>query len=129
MCGRSARRVFEGVGFSHVIDAGLGSGYRDFRAIRVRTFPGPSNAADLWATNAEQFEVVKAPAYQALLASGVDPCGVTTLATRSVGAPFVGCVAAGYAIAALMRRELGVDSFAVIDLNLRNPAAVDAQMS
>ncbi|MBE2259283.1 MAG: thiamine biosynthesis protein ThiF [Rhodobacteraceae bacterium] len=125
----AARRVLEGAGFSHVIDAGLGSGFRDFKAIRVRTFPGPSNAADLWAAIAEVPKVEKAPAYQALLASGVDPCGVTMLATRSVGAPFVGCVAAGYVIAALMRCQLGLDPFAVIDLNLRNPTACDALVS
>jgi hypothetical protein len=122
----AARRVFEGTGFSHVIDAGLGSGYKDFKAIRVRTFPGPSSAADLWATNEVSSDNIKAPAYKALLASGADPCGVTTLATRSVGAPFVGCVGAGYVIAALMRRHLGLDPFAFVDLNLRDPAACDA---
>lgn len=125
----AARRVLESAGFSHVIDAGLGSGFRDFKAIRVRTFPGPSKAADLWAATVREPEVVKAPAYQALLASGIDPCGVTTLATRSVGAPFVGCVAAGYVIAALMRRQFGFNPFAVIDLNLRNPTACDALAS
>lgn len=121
----SARRIFEGTGFSHVIDAGIGSGYKDFKAIRVRTFPGPSKAADLWASNLEEKGSVNTPAYKALIASGLDPCGVTTLATRSVGAPFVGCVSAGYVIAALIRRKLGLDSFSVIDMNLRNPAACD----
>ncbi len=125
----AARRVFEGAGFSHIIDAGLGSGYRDFKAIRIRTFPGPSRAADLWAANVDAPDIVKAPAYKALLASGADPCGVTTLATRSVGAPFVGCVGAGYVIAALIRRKLGLDSFAVVDLNLRDPAACDALLA
>lgn len=118
----AARRVFEGTGFSHVIDAGLGAGYKDFKAIRVRTFPGPSRAADLWANNVDGPDTVNAKAYKSLLASGADPCGVTTLATRSVGAPFVGCVGAGYVIAALMRWELGLESFAVVDMNLRNPA-------
>lgn len=125
----AARRVLEGAGFSHVIDAGLGSGFKDFKAIRVRTFPGSSKAADLWAATVKEQDVIKAPAYQALLGSGVDPCGVTMLATRSVGAPFVGCVAAGYVIAALMRRQLGLNSFAVIDLNLRTPNACDALAS
>lgn len=122
----AARRVFEGAGFSHVIDAGLGSGYKDFKAFRVRTFPGPSSAANLWAANVDAPNIVKAPAYETLLASGADPCGVTTLATRSVGAPFVGCVSAGYVIAALMRRQMGLDSFAVVDMNLRDPARCDA---
>lgn len=125
----AARRVFEGAGFSHVIDAGLGSGYMDFKAIRVRTFPGPSSAADLWAANVDAPDIATAPAYKALLASGADPCGVTTLATRSVGAPFVGCVSAGYVIAALIRRQLGVNPFAVVDLNLRDPMACDAVLT
>jgi hypothetical protein len=125
----SARRVFEGAGFSHVIDAGLGSGYRDFKAIRVRTFPGPSRAADLWANNIDAPDIVNASAYKTLLASGADPCGVTLLATRSVGAPFVGCVSAGYVIAAMMRHQLGLESFAFVDLNLRSPAACDALLA
>jgi hypothetical protein len=125
----AARRVFEGTGFSHVIDAGLGSGYRDFKAIRIRTFPGPSSADDLWSANVEAPDIIKAPAYKALLASGADPCGVTTLATRSVGAPFVGCVGAGYVIAALMRRKLGLEPFAVVDLNLRDPMACEALLA
>lgn len=119
----AARRCVEGVGFRLVIDAGLGAGYRDFRAMRLRTFPGPSKAADLWAVpdaaTAGQPQLAKA--YQDLVAKGADPCGVTTLATRAVGAPFVGCVAAGYALAEIARRELGDAGTAFIDLNLRDP--------
>lgn len=122
----AARRVVEGAGFSTVVDAGLGSGFKDFRAMRVRTFPGPSSAAALWAAGDASPGAAQAPAYQALLASGADPCGVTTLATRAVGAPFVGCVAAGYAIAELVRRQLGGDACAVVDLNLRDPGALEA---
>lgn len=122
----SARRVMEGAGFNTVVDAGLGSGFKDFRAMRVRTFPGPSSAAALWATADVNQTTPHAPAYQALLAGGADPCGVTTLATRAVGAPFVGCVAAGYAIAELLRRQIGGASYAVIDLNLRDPVSLEA---
>jgi hypothetical protein len=122
----AARRVIEGAGFGTVIDAGLGSGFRDFRAIRVRTFPGPSKAAALWAAEDGRSNASQAPAYQALLSQGADPCGVTTLATRAVGAPFVGCVAAGYVIAELLSRQLGAKGSAVVDLNLRDPAALTA---
>lgn len=120
----AARRVIEGAGFGTVIDAGLGSGFRDFRAIRVRTFPGPSKAAALWAAEDGRSNASQAPAYQALLSQGADPCGVTTLATRAVGAPFVGCVAAGYVIAELLSRQMGANGNAVVDLNLRDPAAL-----
>ena len=121
----AARRVVEGAGFDMVIDAGLGSGFKDFRAMRLRTFPGPSSASQLWAApDGGASSSVSAPAYRALLAQGAEPCGVTTLATRAVGAPFVGCVAAGYAIAELLRRQIGGQRCAVVDLNLRDPAAM-----
>lgn len=120
----AARRVVEGAGFRTVIDAGLGAGFNDFRAMRLRTFPGPSSAAALWAAADGSVAGAPAPAYQVLLAKGADPCGVTTLATRAVGAPFVGCVAAGFVLAELLRRQAGAKGHAVVDLNLRDPAAI-----
>lgn len=121
----SARRACEGAGFACVLDAGLGSGFKDFRAFRVRGFPGSSSAARIWAANAVSEQVTLAPAYQALVASGQDRCGVTTLATRSVGAPFVGCYAAAVVVAELIRRRAGEFSHDVIDVNLRNPEMVE----
>jgi len=120
----AARRVAEGAGFHTVIDVGLGSGFKDFRAMRLRTFPGPSSASALWAAADESTVGELAPAYQSLLAKGVDPCGVTTLMTRAVGAPFVGCVAAAFALAELLRRQIGARGHAVVDLNLRDPASM-----
>jgi hypothetical protein len=122
----AARRVMESAGFHFIVDAGLGAGYHDFRALRVRTFPGPSEAARLWAEDVPAVDTTRAAAYQDLIAKGADPCGVTTLATRAVGAPFVGCVAAGYALAELARRALGENACGYIDVNLRNPQAIDA---
>jgi hypothetical protein len=119
----AARRSIENCGFRLVVDAGLGAGYRDFRAMRLRTFPGPSKAALLWAAPeaAASGEPELAPAYRDMVSNGADPCGVTTLATRAVGAPFVGCVAAGYALAEIVRRELGGARTSFIDLNLKAP--------
>ena len=54
---RVARRACEAAGFRLVIDAGLGPGHRDFRGIRIRTFPGPSKAAQLWAATVYDGEV------------------------------------------------------------------------
>ena len=122
----AARRAIESAGFDFVVDAGLGSGFKDFRALRVRTFPGPSSAAELWGVAQADIGSPQAPAYQALLAAGADPCGVTTLATRAVGAPFVGCVAAAYVIAELLRRHADQVPHSVIDMNLRDPARLQA---
>jgi hypothetical protein len=122
----AARRVIEGTGFRLAIDAGLGAGFRDFRAIRMRTFPGPSSAAALWAAPVQPTTADLAPAYKQLLQDGADPCGVTTLATRSVGAPFVGCMAAGYVVAERVRRQLGATGLGFVDFNLRDPQRIEA---
>lgn len=116
-----ARRACEDSGFSLVLDAGLGAGYRDFRALRVRGFPGTSSASRIWASDAMGTSLPLAPAYRALLQTGRDPCGVTTLATRSVGAPFVGCYAAAMLLAELVRRQAGLPANNVIDVSLRTP--------
>ncbi len=117
----AARRACEGAGFSLVLDAGLGSGYKDFRSLRVRAFPGTSTAERIWATGEQAAAVSLAPAYQALLVAGKEPCGVTTLATRAVGAPFVGCYAAAVLMAELLRRKAGLPGHSVIDVTLRSP--------
>lgn len=122
----AARRALEGAGFRLIVDAGLGSSYEDFRAIRLRTFPGPSRAAKIWADTVSTISRPTAAAYRTLIAEGAEPCGVTTLATRAVGAPFVGCIAAAFVIAELTRHVLGGPRHGYVDLNLRDPQHVDA---
>jgi hypothetical protein len=119
----NARRACEGAGFSLVLDAGLGSGHKDFRSLRVRAFPGASAADEIWAATENAATAPLAPAYRALLAAGKEPCGVTTLATRAVGAPFVGCYASAVLLAELLRRRAGQTGYSVVDISLRNPAA------
>jgi hypothetical protein len=121
----AARRAIERVGFRFAVDAGLGAGYRDFRALRIRTFPGPVQAERLWAASPETTDPKLAPAYEKLLSAGADPCGVVMLASRAVGAPFVGCVAAGFAVAQLVRYRLQVPVDSYVDLSLRSPELLE----
>lgn len=121
-----ARRACEGAGFTLVIDSGLGAGHDNFRAMRMRTFPGPSKASRIWASSGDDANKALAPAYRKLLADGAEPCGVTMLASRAVGAPFVGCVAAAFAISEWVRRRSGGVGLGYLDLNLRDPQLMDA---
>ncbi len=121
----AARRCCELAGFRFIVDAGLGDGYRDFRALRVRTFPGSVAASRLWTHDPVGHANLAAPAYQALLTGGQGLCGVTTLSTRAVGAPFVGCYAAALVVAELMRREHGVQPHEVLSVNLRIPTDME----
>jgi hypothetical protein len=75
----------------------------------MHTFPASRTAESIWlkqigqpADNPENM-----PAYQALKKKGMDRCGLTQLASRTVGVPFVGLIAACFVISELLRRLHG----------------------
>lgn len=116
-----ARQAVEGVGFARVIEAGLGGGTQDYLGIDIHTFPASKRAADMWAeTETGPIDVSK-PAYRAMLESTGDPCGTVRLAGRSIGAPFVGAIAAAMAIAELVRLAMGADRTEMVSCHLRDP--------
>ena len=89
------RVAFDNAGFPLVVEAGLGRGHRDFRTIRMHTLPGSRAAAEIWNDAGGAEDVSERPAYKKILDHGdLDQCGVTLLAGKAVGAPFVGAVAA-----------------------------------
>lgn len=118
-----ARRALGDAGFKLVIEAGLGSGAKDFRAIRIHTFPGAKDPRDLWAPGAEREINTEAPAYGNLKSRGLAQCGVTLLAGRAVGAPFVGMTAATICLSEILRLLHGGQLFSVHELDLKVPAS------
>lgn len=125
LCGMDnalGRAALEEVGFGRVIEAGLGKGVSDFLALRLHTFPGPVRARELWGgVVAETADLADRPAYRALRKQGLDECGVTLLAGRTVGAPFVGGVAAALAVSELVRLASGARGYELIDAHLKAP--------
>jgi len=116
-----ARSALEDVGFARVIEAGLGGGTRDFLGFRMHVFPGARQARELWTTAADdRTTLTDLPAYRALAAAGIDPCGLTQLAGRTVGAPFVGAIAASLVIAETLRLANGAHAYDLIDGHLRD---------
>jgi hypothetical protein len=116
------RRALDGAGFDLVVEAGLGRGYQDFRTLRLHTLPGTRTAAQLWPLTAEASPQTTRPAYQALLEKGiVDRCGMTLLAGKAVGAPFVGAVAASLVVAQVLRVLHGGAPLQLLDLDLQWP--------
>ncbi|HEY1929859.1 MAG TPA: hypothetical protein VGG92_20505 [Caulobacteraceae bacterium] len=114
------RRALDKVGFDLVVEAGLGRGPRDFQSMRIHTLPAPKSADQLWPAAADTGEDFTAQdAYQKLLKDGaLDQCGVTLLAGKAVGAPFVGAVAAALAISEVLRHLHDGVMHQVIDLDL-----------
>ncbi len=121
------RRALDQAGFDLVVEAGLGRGHRDFRTMRLHILPGARAAAEIWREREAQEAPTPAPAYEDLLARGeVDKCGMTLLAGKAVGAPFVGAVAATLALAEVLRPLHGGLSHQLIDLDLMSPGFINA---
>jgi hypothetical protein len=116
------RQALDQVGFDFVVEAGLGRGHRDFRAIRLHTLPASRPASRIWRSAQAGDQVEDRPAYKGMLASGVlDRCGVTLLAGKAVGAPFVGAVAATLALSEVLRLLEGGAVHELIDVDLMAP--------
>ena len=118
-----ARAELEDAGFGRVIEAGLGAGTQEYLAFQVHTFPARRTAKQRWGTEANQSSldaVAGNPAYRALSQAGLDDCGITTLAGRTVGASFVGAATAAIVVAELIRGGLGGHRYEVVDGSLRS---------
>lgn len=119
----AARSVLEDVGFRWILEAGLGRGINEYLSFRTHTFPARRSARSLWGgagkiTNEES--PIHQPAYQALAATGVEQCGLTMLADRTVGASFVGATVATIVVAELLRMMMGEHYYEVINGSLRS---------
>lgn len=113
------RQALDQVGFDLVVEAGLGRGHQDFRRIRLHTLPGRRGAAELWPIRPADESAQTQPAYSRLCDDGVlDRCGMTLLAGKAVGAPFVGAVAASLALSEILRLLHGSGVHQVIDIDL-----------
>ncbi|AWO92683.2 MULTISPECIES: ThiF family adenylyltransferase [Bradyrhizobium] len=115
-----ARQAIEDVGFERVIEAGLGKGPQDYLGIDMHTFPGARDARSTWQSTAADDATVSQPAYRCLLEKSGDQCGTVRLAGRSIGAPFVGAIAATLVIAEFMRLAMGAHRHELISCHLRD---------
>lgn len=99
----ATRRWVATAGFDVVVDAGIGARAANFDSLTVRTLPGTLDLERLWiAAPGLVDDLLALDAYQNLARSGVDSCGLTQVAAKAVGAPFVGMAAACLAIAQLL---------------------------
>jgi hypothetical protein len=125
LCGldnAAGRRQLDHAGFEFVAEAGLGRGHADFRSMLIHTLPGDVPAAKLWEGVDSATSAVDAAAYRKLLDEGsLDRCGVTLLAGKAVGAPFVGATAAAIVIAEVLRLLHGAPINRLVELNLVDP--------
>lgn len=126
------RRILENAGFDLVVDAGLGAETWNYHDILIHSFPSGIRAATAWPDRTETSTTssVDQPAYvdlqqrlkkHTMLSDGAIECGIIELAGRSVGAAFVGCVAATLVVAEVLRVLSGGPRFEVVSLSMRSP--------
>ena len=119
-----ARAAYEDAGFDAVIEAGLGAGPAEYLALRLHSFPASTTARAKWGGAVPAAPAApRGGAYDGLAAGGMDACGLVRLATRTVGAPFVGAAAAALVVAEVLRLLNGGPMYEVIDMTLRDPAS------
>lgn len=123
-----ARAALEDPRFDLVVDAGLGAGPQEYLAMRLHSFPGPVSARARWgeassSRTAEAKAVATAAAYQDLAGRGLDDCGLLEIASKTVGVPFVGVIAATLALMEIVRRLNQGPGLGVLDLTLRDLGA------
>jgi hypothetical protein len=115
------RQPLDRVGFDFVVEAGLGRDHRNFQTMRIHTLPAKRSAAEIWKSSEVGERTEDRSAYQALLDGGqLDQCGITLLAGKAVGAPFVGSAAACLVISEVLRLLHGGDVHQLIDVDLRS---------
>lgn len=129
-----ARAELDEPGFELVIEAGLGAGPSGFRNFSMHTFPSSRRPDEIWPRYASEqaIDVSSMPAYAALKGAGVDACGLAQLASRTVGVPFVGLIAAALSVAEPLRRLHGAAGFELLSgsvLNLEDVAQVRTQFA
>jgi hypothetical protein len=133
----SPRRLLERPDFDVVVDGGLGASAEDYLGISVYRFPSQNAASNVFgdgdARSAEH--LLGRPAYRAAVADAVADnrateeaarCGVLEIAGKSVGAAFVGCIAATLCVSEILRQLAGGESYAVLDISLRSPQHLKA---
>jgi hypothetical protein len=110
------------IGWPLCIDAGLGSGPTSFASMSLHIFPGTisSRRVAAWQANGNDLPDVP-PAIRSLANSGLDTCGLVTLAGQAVGAAFVGMIAACFAVTEPIRRLHGSPGLNGLGLSLDHP--------
>jgi len=97
--------------FELIVEAGLGAGPGGFRNFSLHSFPSSRRPDQIWRReeSGSALDVSAMPAYSALRNLGLDTCGLAQLASRTVGVPFVGLIAAAFGVCELLRRLHGAE--------------------
>lgn len=105
--------------FTRIVDAGISARHDNFGFIRMHTFPENTDTPkEIW--KGEDHRKDK-PNRSALYAQKLGECGQIELANQAVGVPYVGMVAAAFAVSEALRILHRGREYQAVTLNLENP--------
>jgi hypothetical protein len=130
---RDARLLLGEGRFTWVVDGGLGRGPVDYLDIVINTFPAPEDPTVAFPEPRPRSQALP-DAYESevadRVAKGMDEtavrCGLLDIAGVTIGAAFVGSVAACLVVGDLLRQLHGGSPFSVVHVNLRHPENLEA---
>jgi hypothetical protein len=130
------RRLLGEAGFDRVVDAGLGAGIHQYLEMLIQSFPHDRDTSAAFADGNRESsldQLLETPAYGELVdrlmaegkTRGEAECGLVEIAGTTVGASFVGAVAAAITLSEPLRLLHGGLSYEAIAFSLRSPEHVD----
>lgn len=122
-----ARAELGKAGFELVVEVGLGAGPDGFRNFSMHSFPASRRPDQIWSgqNRSQQPDLTSLPAYVALRKIGLDACGLAQLASRTVGVPFVGLIAAAMGLSEPLRRLHGAEGLELVSGSLASLGDLD----
>ncbi len=127
------RRQLSGARFNLAVDAGLGAGPVEYLDMVIHTFPAAGDPSNVFSRNPARRGGLPAPyeaEVQRRLAAGEGEaavrCGMLDILGITVGAAFVGTIAASIVLADVLRRLHDGDRYSVVSLDLRSPNGIQA---
>lgn len=121
------RAKLEDADFVEIIDAGLGAAGEQFLSYQIRVFPSTSRAKSVFgsATTSDVSHLLEKAAYKALV-EATGKCGVLEIASKAVGAPFVGCAVAAMVAAEAIRSTMNGPRYEGLSGSLRTQEGAQA---
>lgn len=122
------RRLLSGIGWSLVIDLGLGANAHDYTAISLHRFPASQLSHEIPAWQDQPAAPARIPGSLGFvdLERRFDKCGVVALAGKAVGVPFIGMLAATLAVAEAVKKLHSVRGVEVLGFNADGAAVTAA---
>ncbi|MGH2973616.1 MAG: hypothetical protein ACRDLL_01930 [Solirubrobacterales bacterium] len=122
------RRPLDSVGWSHLIDAGIGAGAETFTQFVVHRLGGERSSEEIFAIGHRDERERLITNVEGYRAAELDQCGTLTMAGQAVGTSFVGGITAAVSLAELIRPLHEGPSLEIVSGDLTRPKPLEVSI-